>query len=300
MSTQIADQHESTEQRDVIVVGVDGSTANGAAIRWAAGEATKQGCPLEVLTIVDASYSTSPYVTIGEVNKMADSILSSAVAVARQTQPNINVITDKRFGHASRTLRSASGNARMLVLGRRGRGRFARMLLGSVSSSVGTHAETPTAVIPAQWTGSEMADAVVVGIDGSPSGTAALIYAAGLAVRDNSELRVMHVWGPESVFTAESVMAYGGLAAWRKEAEEFVTMSIAPVRAQFPELKIAEMLHQGHPVHSLTQQAIADRARALVVGAHPAPRVAAQLVGSTTLGVLLYADCPVIVVPEQA
>jgi nucleotide-binding universal stress UspA family protein len=300
MFTGIADQHESTEPRDVVVVGVDGSTANDAAIRWAADEATKQGCPLEILTIVDENYSTSPYVTITEVNKVADSILAGAAALARQRQPGIEVMTEKRFGHASRALRSAGRGARMLVLGRRGRGRFARMLLGSVSSSVGTHAETPTAVIPAQWTASEAADAVVVGIDGSPSSTAALMYAAGLAVRDMSELRVTHVWGPESLFTAESVMAYGGLAAWRKEADEFLTMSIAPVRAQFPELKVVEVLHQGQPVHSLTDQATADRARALVVGAHPAPRVAAQLVGSTTHGVLYYADCPVIVVPEQA
>jgi nucleotide-binding universal stress UspA family protein len=51
-------------------------------------------------------------------------------------------------GDAAEELIKASQDADMLVVGSRGSGGFARLLLGSVSSQVTHHASSPVVVIP--------------------------------------------------------------------------------------------------------------------------------------------------------
>lgn len=146
-----------------IVVGVDGSDHSQRALEWAAREAVAHGLPLSVLTVhqapVRAWGTTTPMVQMPDVpgageelqaqaqqqatRDIADKALSS-LGEDRPPKTDVQVVT----GLPADELIRASADADLLVVGTRGSGGFARLLLGSVSTQVVHHAHCPVVVVP--------------------------------------------------------------------------------------------------------------------------------------------------------
>jgi nucleotide-binding universal stress UspA family protein len=140
-----------------IFVGVDGSDHSRLALAWALREAARQGMPLTVISVrptpvrpaTDIYWAVPdlPVDTRGEeaelqalrefVNKIADE--------TGETLPDITVVMEK--GDPAEELIKASRDADLLVVGSRGSGGFARLMLGSVSSKVVHHAACPVVVV---------------------------------------------------------------------------------------------------------------------------------------------------------
>lgn len=143
----------STEH--TIVVGVDGSDNARAALEWAFGEARLRKANLHVVTVW-----TYPYViatpgagaaaaTLSELEDSAKATLSESIqAVVGAGDPDVRVTTAVTEGPVTRTLLDAAKGADLLVVGSRGRGGFAGLLLGSVSQSVSHHAPCPVVIVP--------------------------------------------------------------------------------------------------------------------------------------------------------
>jgi nucleotide-binding universal stress UspA family protein len=130
-----------------IVVGVDGSPASVDALRWAARQAELTGSTLEAVTSwhYPTQYGNEYY---GETNwpELSQDILATAVTQAGTGTPLpcTRTVTE---GHPAQVLVAASAGADLLVVGSRGHGGFAGMLLGSVSDYVIAHADCPVLVI---------------------------------------------------------------------------------------------------------------------------------------------------------
>ena len=140
-----------------IFVGVDGSDHSRLALAWALREAARQGAPLTVISVRPAPVrpATDIYWAVpdlpedprGEeaalqalrefVDKVADE--------TGETVPDISLVVEK--GDPAEELIRASRDADLLVVGSRGSGGFARLMLGSVSSKVVHHATSPVVVI---------------------------------------------------------------------------------------------------------------------------------------------------------
>jgi nucleotide-binding universal stress UspA family protein len=73
-------------------------------------------------------------------------LLAQAVQPFAARYPDVEVVLEAVPVHASRMLADASVHAGVVVVGSRGRGAFAELLLGSVSQSVLTHAHCPVVV----------------------------------------------------------------------------------------------------------------------------------------------------------
>jgi nucleotide-binding universal stress UspA family protein len=139
----------------VIVVGVDGSAAAERAIEWALEEARVYGD--EVLLVhawqypvvaMTAFHSQAwPALEHGEVEGVARHALDAVTETARKRAPEVRVDSRLVEGHPGEVLVDASGAARLLVVGSRGLGGFAGMLLGSVSSSCVHHGRCPVVVV---------------------------------------------------------------------------------------------------------------------------------------------------------
>lgn len=136
-----------TGTRGRIIVGVDGSKASTEAVRWALGQARMSGSEVEVLT--------SWHVPNQFAELVADEIDwdARARALLDDTLADVHIETDMtitrraRPGHPAAVLTDASADADLLVVGSRGHGGFAGMLLGSVSGHVAAHAHCPVVVV---------------------------------------------------------------------------------------------------------------------------------------------------------
>lgn len=139
---------ETNADRLPIVVGVDGSNESLAALRRASELATALDAPLRAVTAwqlpvtYDASFSSGVYSPEDD----ARSILESSIdAVFGERLPQIE--TRLIAGPVASALIDESRGASMLVVGSRGRGGFAGLLLGSVSTACAQHAHCPVLVM---------------------------------------------------------------------------------------------------------------------------------------------------------
>jgi nucleotide-binding universal stress UspA family protein len=137
-----------------IVVGVDGSGHSRAALERAAAEAAVHGVPLTVLVIHQAVrdvYGSSSH--YADDAAMTEKAKESAQAETDQMLATLgsrpaSVTVTAVHGLPVDELVKASAGADMVVLGRRGMGGFARLLMGSVSSQVAQHAACPVLIVP--------------------------------------------------------------------------------------------------------------------------------------------------------
>ncbi|WP_347110841.1 universal stress protein [Paenarthrobacter sp. S56] len=137
-----------------VVVGADGSELSQRAVDFAAAEADMEG---QELTVVHAYSAPDPVTDAGlaptDLGKLMDEqehiILSETVAGLSSSYPDlmINKVLEPSKDPV-RALLDASEGARLLVMGSRGRGGFARLLLGSTAHGVLTHLPCPTVVVP--------------------------------------------------------------------------------------------------------------------------------------------------------
>lgn len=140
-----------------IAVGVDGSRHAARALAWACDEAGRRGAALEAL-IVRPALSTIYYDPAAgfdramrvrvedEARRDAERDVAAAL-LACDACRDVDVTTTVLVGSAAPALVDAAGR-RMLVVGSRGRGGFAALLLGSVGHRVLHHARGPIVVLP--------------------------------------------------------------------------------------------------------------------------------------------------------
>ena len=137
-----------------IVVGVDGSGHSRKALERAAAEAGVHHAPLTVLVVHqavrDVYGSPSHYQwDASETAKVKEAAQAETdeVIAALDAKPTSVTVTSVH-GLPADELIKASQDADMLVLGRRGAGGFARLLMGSVSDQVARYAHCPVLLIP--------------------------------------------------------------------------------------------------------------------------------------------------------
>jgi nucleotide-binding universal stress UspA family protein len=138
-----------------VVVGVDGSEGSLIALRFAVTEARLRNARLEIVYAwhVPAAAgpfgsSTSTVVLAGEVAEAAEQVAAHAAEAARQEGgTDLQVDAVAVMASPAAELVDRSKDADLLVVGRRGLGGFAGLLLGSVSHQCVQHAHCPVAVV---------------------------------------------------------------------------------------------------------------------------------------------------------
>ncbi|MCC3272296.1 universal stress protein [Arthrobacter zhangbolii] len=135
--------------RKRIVVGMDGSEESVQALRMAARLADLLGCRIETLIVWEyPAMLATPFPTTEFSPRVeAENALAEAVDAAfADTEVPDGLTRQAVAGQPARVLMEASRGAEMLVVGNRGRGGFAGLLLGSVSTAVAAHAYCPVLI----------------------------------------------------------------------------------------------------------------------------------------------------------
>jgi nucleotide-binding universal stress UspA family protein len=132
-----------------IVVGVDGSEPSNEALRWAADYAGLTGASIQAVISWNypANWGIGGAVLDWSPEADARRVLAETVARVLGTDFPVGVNQVVREGNAAKVLLDETKDAQLLVVGSRGHGGFAGLLLGSVSSNCAEHAECPVLVI---------------------------------------------------------------------------------------------------------------------------------------------------------
>jgi nucleotide-binding universal stress UspA family protein len=290
-------QRESYEGR--IVVGFDGSETSQRAVQWALAEARSRS---RGITLVHA---VLPPVTTGGLGVGLPPDLDLVEQLEQQALQqlddyasgltDVDVTTSVAVGAPSAVLLEASESADLVVMGSRGRGGFAGLLLGSVGGQVSAHSECPVAVVrdlaPAGSSG------VVVGIDGSPAAEAALAFAFDTASRHGWTLTAVHAW---DVPAYDLLVVPNGpgpvpLAAVADDEVRMTAEVLAGFRDDYPDVDVDERLVRNAAVPAILDAA--TTAGLIVVGTHGHGPAMGALLGSVSNGLLHKATIPVVIVP---
>jgi nucleotide-binding universal stress UspA family protein len=139
-----------------IIVGVDGSAGAHRALDWAMKEAAAHHAHLTVVAVHEVPVSgwTGNPIILGadapeleKIRRAAEEAVSKAAAQLGESQP-ASVTLHAVNGFPAEELINASRDADLLVVGSRGVGGFARLMMGSISNQVVHHAHCPVVIVP--------------------------------------------------------------------------------------------------------------------------------------------------------
>ncbi|WP_446210383.1 universal stress protein [Micromonospora sp. IBSANI012] len=138
-----------------IVVGVDGSPGSRTALRWAMTQAELTDARVEAVSawqdpaVYGFAYGWSPAVFEDvSIAAVTEKVLAETVADEAAKGSTVQILTRVLHGHPAQVLLDAAGGAQLLVVGSRGHGAFAGILLGSVGQHCVQHASCPVVVVP--------------------------------------------------------------------------------------------------------------------------------------------------------
>jgi nucleotide-binding universal stress UspA family protein len=178
------------------VVGLDGSDQSRMALRWAAAAAQSVGVPVRAVQAWThpalAVFPGGPnLVPAEEMDALTQRDVAAIAADVLGPSPAVqtNVLRGPTSGAILQTVTPDSA----LVLGSRGRGGFAGLLLGSVSQECVEYARCPVVVVRTDRVLAN-GDVILVGKDGSPGAQRALEWAHSLARVSGADVKAVHAW----------------------------------------------------------------------------------------------------------
>ncbi|SCL53672.1 Nucleotide-binding universal stress protein, UspA family [Micromonospora chersina] len=281
-----------------VVVGVDGSSTSLTAAEHAARAAVARSRPLHLvhgyLHPLGYGVPLNPY-DLGvpgpteESRKMLEQVAADVVG----RHPTLRVEVRQVAGGPGATLVEESRRAELVVVGSRGVGGFAGLLLGSVSNQVAQHAHCPVLVVRPAEQPIPVRGPVLVGVDGSEVAGHAVRLAADEAVRRDADLVLVHVRTPERGAVAPDAAAEA-TAAGQAESAELLAGAAARIRADHPVLSVVERPVVGaSPEQALIEAS--GEAALVVVGSRGRGGFAGLLLGSVSQALVQHAHCPVLV-----
>jgi len=281
-----------------VIVGFDGSDASVAALRWAAGEASRRGASVSVV----ASFATPAAVNFGigyggaaaavateELAEWIRTELTKAVHAAFADHRSVGYDFHAVGTRPGAALRDAAENADLLVVGRSGAGAMDRLLLGSVTAELLAHSPCPLVIAPDQLR--EPTGIIVVGTDGSHHAERAVRWAVDEADQRGCRLIVAHCWKAPYRLTSEGVDHSDGMRP--VDAEILLDKAVQAARA-ISGGEIEHRLIEGGTTQSLLD--LSEAADLVVVGSRGRGGFASMLFGSVTHAMASHASCPTVIV----
>jgi nucleotide-binding universal stress UspA family protein len=295
-----------------VVVGVDESNASEAAVGYAAWEAQRHGLALRLvhgfLVPVPTLTPLAPYYDENELLIATEARFTEVVAGVQPGFPDLDMVTKVVAGSGGKALVDESRSASLIVVGSRGQGGFAGVLLGSVAAQVAIYAHCPVIVVRQRpgATGVRGTGAVVVGIDGSARSADALSFAFDEAEGRGVALIAVHVWSiPEmsarSVGTVWSPSPATAGAQLQDAAEGVLAEALAGWQEKYPQVPVKRWtVHGDHPARTLLDVADEVAADLIVVASRGRSGLGGMLLGSVSQTLVAHSSTSVAVIhPEN-
>ena len=268
---------------DGIVVGYDGSPGSELALHWAAREAHDRGSRLTICYAWAPEYlslTIEPPLYESE-KRRGEEILGRGLEHAEPFAGPGGVGTLLAPGAPARMLCERSTAADMVVVGSRGYGRLAGLLLGSVAWQLAGHGHGRIVIVRDPGRSPDRSPGpVVAGVDVSAHSRAALEFAG-------EEAALRHVPLVVVCALADAPHSLGGA---RQLEEEFASV-VTRWEKDHAEVSVLRQVTNRSPRAALLDAAA--EAQMLVVGDRGLGGIPGMTVGSVTSAILHHAPCPV-------
>lgn len=286
-----------------VAVGYDGSADSRVAVDFAVAEAETRRRPLLILHAANIPMATMPpEATLpwgegGSARGVLQNMLADLASEIADVAPHVPVSTELIMGSSiGRCLVEKSRDCHLMVVGSRGRGGFAGLLLGSTSSQLASHAHCP--VIVTRHNAATVDGSIVVGVDGSAVSSSAIEFAFEEASLRKVPLIAVHAWQhPISGGAGDMVPLVYEHEQLAEIERRVLTDALAGWQEKYPDVAVTPLSVNGRTRQMLLDQA--EEAALLVVGSRGRGGFTGMLLGSTSQAVLHHATVPVAVVGSK-
>ncbi|MGW1503278.1 universal stress protein [Streptomyces mirabilis] len=288
-----------------LVVGVDGSEPSLRAVDWATDEAALRGVPLRLVyaSLWERYEGAALAEGVGRPSEqvMADNIVEAAARRAHRRAPEVKVSTDVLPDDAASVLLNEAHTAAALVVGSRGRGGLAELLLGSVSLTVAGRAACPVIVLRGNQDDQASAGThrrVVLGVGEGPHATEVTRFAFEEAETRKAALDAVRAWRcPAYESTDDPLLAGEPARLHEQRAAEILDSALSRAAAEHPAVALRRRTAEGGARRVLLDAS--DGADLLVVGVRRHHGLAGLWLGRVAHTLLHHSACPVAVVPQR-
>ncbi|MGW6395993.1 universal stress protein [Streptomyces sp. NPDC055103] len=280
-----------------VVVGVDGSPSARTAVLWAAAEAARRGRSLYLVHAADTD-RRAVFVreeTLQAIREAGRDLLDETAAAVEKDHPDLAVVKELSKLEPVAALSATAGRRGTIVVGNRGLGGFAALMLGSVGLGVAARATVPVIVVRDHGDRPETGT-VTAAVHGA-SDLGWLRVAAAEAEARKASLRLLSVW---------NVLTHvGSVATMLDDLDEIAQTRVQEVR------EIADLLRHSHPDLDITHHVetgtstpgilidASAHTDLLVMGTEHRALGVAPALGRVAHVVLHHAHCPVQIVPSD-
>ncbi len=291
---------DSTHHRGIeiadrsIVVGVDGSENSRWALKWAADEAKRRGTLLRIIYAHFTEPENTPawYEAGNSHLSPGEAIADDAYGLAVTRHTSVLARAEVLECPPATALTVASRSAELLVVGARGKGGFAELLLGSVTDQCIQYAHCPVVVVhtdPEEPPLRAVEPRIVVGIDGSLGSARALSWALAEAGIRSASVLGIQAWQYPPI---------GTFAVGTREGNELAAEEIFNAATEFAAQRAPGVPFEAAARFGATVPTLLDESREaelLVVGATGHGGFEGSLLGSVAHQCARHAVCPVAV-----
>ncbi|MDQ0753608.1 nucleotide-binding universal stress UspA family protein [Streptomyces africanus] len=289
-----------------VIAAVDGSDGSLRALEWALDAALRRSASLRVVHVRQYAHWAQPEVlAAGPPDPQDDPVLDRVRAHVESLSARPDTEYLGLEGAPGAVLPELGSSAQLLVLGSRGRGGFASLLLGSNGMAAARDAECPVVVVPRPGRDvpgeapSGPGPRVVVGLKVDGPDEATLEFAFAEAARRGARLQALaaYPWPAQPWMTpGEMPPPIVDQDVIEDETRVLAEGFLAPYRERHPDVRAETVPSAGDAAGHLV--AASPGADLVVVGRHRRHLLApARMMGSVTHAVLLHAASPVAVVP---
>lgn len=289
-----------------ILLPYDGSSGAERAMAFVAARTWPNGTEVHVLRVIETPWISllapppASEARLDDLLGIPEARIRLNEEVATLQRPGIEVSVDVAIGRPASEIVAAAQDqpTDLVVIGSRGRGSIASMLLGSVSAEVAERASCPVLVV--RRTGIHR---VLVAVDGTPMTDTVVETVAGAAWLAGSDIEVVSV--ALSAIPGPGVMisdASGAYVAWWEEAvADAQAMSEHTAQAAAQRLtaaghRVTWRVPQGDPAGTIVASAREHDVDLVVVGTHGRAGLDRLLMGSVARNVVVHATSSVLVV----
>lgn len=260
-----------SNDRQTILVGVDGSDDGLRAVEYGARVSLMSGRSLSLVHAVDDAVLAGAWGVIYDPTMLQESG-RKAVDDAKKRALELGVPEDELsaevyMGNPGAVLTRLSQDAAMVVVGRRAISGLERLFVGSTSAGIAVTAHCPVIMVSAASTPEPTVERklIGVGLDDGPRSEFALDWAFGEAQSRGWAVEVVHAWQPpRGLFTGDAREGEDERVA---AVEKIIGDTVRKVAEKYPDVPHTLDILEGHAVDELTQRSA--KYGLLVLGVNP-------------------------------